>query len=224
MRRFDAVASALERCSSFADIGCDHGLYTEYMLKNGLCQMAVITDISASCLKKAETLLSDYIARGAVSSLCTDGLKGVDENIDLALIAGMGGMEIIKILTEGFIPKKFVLQPMKDSPAVRKFLLSRGARIDMDVTFFGGGYFYDVIKGSKSGAGGGSVYGDDDIAFGRDNLLYPSAAFLKKIEGEIKKTESYLISARADDVIEGLDRKLNDLKRIKELCLTRSKS
>jgi len=183
------------------------------MLKNGLCESALISDISAASLKKAETLLNAYIAEGRVKSVVVDGLKAADKNTDLVLISGMGGMEIIKILSEGFIPNKFILQPMKDSPALRRFLISRGAKITLDVTFLGGGYFYDIIKGENTG---GSSYSEDDFLFGRDNLKSPSADFLKKLEAEEEKTAQYLSRACSLSSALPLQKKLNDIKRIKD--------
>lgn len=221
MTRFEAVCSALEKCSSFADIGCDHGYYTEYMLKNGLCDTALISDISAPSLKKAEILLKDYIAAGTVKSACADGLKAADKDTSLALIAGMGGMEIIKILSEGFIPEKFVLQPMKDSPRLREFLIGRGAKITLDATFFGGGYFYDVIKGER---GGGDVYTPDELTYGRDNLKNPSADFLKKLGAEEEKILEYLSGAEKESSAAPLEKKLNDIKRIKKRCAEKRNS
>lgn len=216
MTRFNAVCSALERCATFADIGCDHGYYTEYMLKNGLCDAALVSDISAPSLKKAETLLKDYISAGTVKAACADGLNAADKDTSLVLIAGMGGMEIIKILSEGFIPKKFVLQPMKDSPKLREFLIGRGAKLTLDASFFDGGYFYDVIKGERDG---GDEYTPDELMFGRDNLKNPSPDFLKKLETEEQKTALYLSLAKSQGSAAPLIKKLNDIKRIKrDVC------
>ena len=108
-KRIQTLCSLLFPVQTFADVGCDHGYCTEYMLKNALCAHATVTDVSADCLKKAELLLADFMTSGVCSSLCTDGLQGVSENTDLVLIAGMGGIEIVNILRQGFIPKHFVL-------------------------------------------------------------------------------------------------------------------
>lgn len=186
------------------------------MLKNNMCSSAYISDISEECLNKAKSLLKDYIAGGRVTARVADGLNGADKNVSLALIAGMGGMEIIKILSEGFLPLKFVLQPMKDSYRLRKFLVDSGAKITLDVTFLGDGYFYDVIKGEKSG---GSEYSEDELAFGKTNLLSPTPDFIKKIDGLIKKNEDYLSLAKKRETAAALQKKINDLKRIKKLCL-----
>ncbi len=189
--RIGALCSLLPSVKTFADIGCDHGYCAEYMLRNGRCERAVVTDISADCLEKARVLLKKYIDGGVCTALCTDGLCGVDPETDLVLIAGMGGMEMAHILTGtgGFIPKKFVLQPMRDVPLLRRLLLERGARIERDFTFRDG-KFYDVLVGVR--AGGTPPYTQAELAFGRENLRERGEDFLSFLRAEIQKKEALL--------------------------------
>ena len=95
--RLEEIFSAIEPCKIFADIGCDHGLMTEAVLRSGKCQKAVVSDVSKKCLEKAENLLKNYIDEGRVSSVVSDGFDNLPD-VDLALIAGMGGEEISLIL------------------------------------------------------------------------------------------------------------------------------
>ena len=55
--RLKKLCALLERCERFVDVGCDHGYCTKYMLEGGLCNSAVISDVSAKSLSKAEKLL-----------------------------------------------------------------------------------------------------------------------------------------------------------------------
>ena len=107
----------------------------------------------------------------------------------------MGGEEIVRILERGYLPEKFVLQPMKNSEKVRRFLTGRGCSITLDYTFEDG-KFYDLIAGeapsSKSAA---ADYTDWELRFGRDNLRSPSPAFLKWIRGEREKLRGRLLSS-----------------------------
>lgn len=212
-QRIRTLCSLLSPAESFADIGCDHGYCSEYVLQNGLCSHVTVTDVSAECLKKAEILLKEYVESGACKPLCTDGLKSVDKNTDLVLIAGMGGMEITHILTaeEGFIPKRFVLQPMRDSQTVRKLLIERGARIDRDFTFFDG-KFYDVITGEREG--GTPSYTEAELAFGRENLQRRYEAFLNFIQAEIRKKEAVLTRPLGEKSREEAEAKLKYLRGV----------
>ena len=74
MDRIQIICSYLKPCYTFADVACDHGYCAEYMLKNDLCRKAVISDVSAKSLEKAEKLLSGYIENGRCRSVCCDGL------------------------------------------------------------------------------------------------------------------------------------------------------
>ncbi|MBR2623110.1 MAG: tRNA (adenine(22)-N(1))-methyltransferase TrmK [Clostridia bacterium] len=109
-KRIDTLCSLLVKAETFADVGCDHGYCSEYMLKNDLCERAILSDISKGSLAKAETLLAPYIRQGRATSVLGDGFLGVPKDVDEVLIAGMGGSEIVSILSDekyGFMPKRF---------------------------------------------------------------------------------------------------------------------
>ena len=191
MDRLSLICAHIPACRVFADIGCDHGYCTAYVLEKGLCERAYVSDISAACLKKAETLLAAEIAAGRCVPVCADGLDGV-QDADCVLIAGMGGEEIVRILSRAPLPERFVLQPMHNVEKVRRHLLARGAHIEEDFTFEDG-KFYDLIVGR---AAGGDAYSDFEYRYGRDNLKSPSAAFLRKL----RKEADVLREALAADV------------------------
>lgn len=185
--RLERICSHLTQAESFADIGCDHGYCTQYMLENDLCERAYISDISRGSLQKAERLLQAHIQAGRCKAICADGMQGLPEACELVLIAGMGGEEIIRIL-DGRIPPRFVLQPMKNSDKVRAFLLANGCKITADYTFFDGKY-YDLIAGE---GGGGDSYSDFELLFGRDNLKNPGKDFIAMVREEQAKLRAFL--------------------------------
>ena len=191
-KRIDTLCSLLERADVFADIGCDHGYCSEYMLKNGLCNKAILSDISKGSLQKAETLLFEYVKEGRAVSVLGDGFYGIGKDVDEVLIAGMGGSEIVSILSDGkygFMPKRFVFQPMHDSEKLRRYILENGGYIERDFTFEDG-KFYDVIVGGRGG--NTSPYSPEEYEFGRENLREYPAAFVKRMKKLLKNVETYL--------------------------------
>lgn len=203
MDRINKLCAFLDKCESFADIGCDHGYCTRYMLKNGLCNTAVIADISEKCLEKAQNLLARYIQSGVCRSVCCDGLDGVGV-CEQVIIAGMGGEEITAILKRGYIPEKFVLQPMRNTRALREFLLSSGAEITRDTVFTSGGKFYTVIKGVARGnadAYGAKIYSEAELEYGKE-LTTP--AVKEFLISELTKKKEYLsrVPSGRDDKLE----------------------
>ncbi|MBR7186860.1 MAG: SAM-dependent methyltransferase [Clostridia bacterium] len=205
-RRLEIICSHLFSCNVFADIGCDHGYCTQFMFRKALCKKAYISDISAGSLQKAAHLLEKEVKEGSCIPIVANGLEGIPEPCDLALIAGMGGEEIISILEKFPLPEAFVLQPMKNSEKVRSFLIGRGASIDRDYTFEDGGKFYDLIVGR---AVGGDEYDAFELRYGRDNLKSPTQAFLNKLRHDQKNYRTALSApnlsgARREDVLKKL--------------------
>ena len=186
--RIKTICSHLPRGKKLADVGCDHGYCAQYAIRSDLFEKVYISDISAGSLKKAEKLLSKSIESGRVVPVLADGMKGLPDDCDCVLIAGLGGEEIVKILKEGYIPETFILQPMKNPEKVRAFLVENDCKITADYTF-GEGYYYDLIVGKNAG---GSEYSEWEILFGRDNLKAPSPSFLHKVAQERGKLKEYL--------------------------------
>ena len=194
-KRIKTLCSLLRKSDTFADVGCDHGYCSEYALKSGLCKRVIFSDISKGSLQKAETLLASYVQENRAIGVLGDGFFGVPKDTQQVLIAGMGGSEIVSILSDarfGFMPQYFVLQPMHDSEKLRRYLLENGGIIERDFTFFDG-KFYDVIVGRKGKAGEQVCdYSAADYEFGKENLQTRPIDFLKKIEKLLKNTEKYL--------------------------------
>ena len=197
-KRIEILCSLLSKAKSFADVGCDHGYCSEYMLKNGLCQRAILSDISKGSLAKAEALLVEYIQEGRAASVLGDGFYGVPKDTELVLIAGMGGSEIVSILSDkkyGFLPKRFVFQPMHDAEKLRRYLIEKGARIERDFTFADGKY-YEVIVGNdgKDTTQGARDYTEAEYEFGKENLEKMPEAFLSRMRKLVKNADAYLRS------------------------------
>lgn len=187
MNRIDKLCTYFNKCDIFADIACDHGYFAQYMLKNNLCNTAIISDISCQCLKKAETLLSTYINNGKCRSVCCDGLTKID-NADEIVIAGIGGEEIVKILKEGYIPQNFIFQPMKNSEVLRKYLLDLNCTITVDDIFTDKKKYYFVIKGNATKSL--QKYSKYEIMYGKNSIKNPILKTL--LTFEIKKNQEYL--------------------------------
>lgn len=198
MSRIDKIVSVIPKCNVLADIGCDHGYVTEKALQLGLCKRAVISDVSANCLKKAEKLLAAYIEKGVVESRVSDGFSNVPKS-DCAVIAGMGGEEISSIIlavqSSCDLPEYIVAQPMKNAPKLRSTLVGGGYKIVSDKVFKSGKKFYDLILARK----GKDVMTDEEEEFGRDNVRGESEDFKEYMRFLVAKTNAYLLDPAIKD-------------------------
>ena len=136
-------------CKNVIDVGADHGILSYLILVNNKSEFVLATDISEKCLEKAEKLLQPYISCNRARCMVLDGLNGVqDYKNDLTIIAGMGGHEIVKILTN-IIDKsmfdKFLFQPMQDADVLRYYLSRNGYNVIIDLIIEDKGKYYSVI-------------------------------------------------------------------------------
>ncbi|MBR6737151.1 MAG: SAM-dependent methyltransferase [Clostridia bacterium] len=201
--RLEIVFSHIKKTESLADVGCDHGYIAKACLDRGVTNSVIISDVSSKSLQKAKELLKNYGDK--VVPVVTDGFTGFPFIPETAVIAGMGGEEIVHILLgANTLPKRLVLAPQKNSDKVRRTLTKKGYKIEKDFTFFSSGKYYDLITCSV----GKDSYTELEYLFGRDNLKDKGKAFIDKINKEIELLNGVINSetASASSKAEALSR------------------
>lgn len=205
--RIKILCAHLTPAKTFADVGCDHGYMSEYMLKNGLCEKLYFSDVSKGSLEKAKRRLAAYVAEGKATGVLGDGFFGVPKDTEEVLIAGMGGSEIVDILSHGkygFLPERFVFQPMLDSEKLRRYLIANGAVLERDYTFESDGKPYDCIVGRRRGKReAAQEYTRGEYAFGYENMKERSAAFIKRLQEKLARVEKYLCGENLSETSRG---------------------
>ena len=79
--RGDEIIAAAGSAELLAEVGCDHAKLTELALMRGVCKRAVVSDISAVCLKKAERTLARFGDK--VTYVVADGVPKEAESADV---------------------------------------------------------------------------------------------------------------------------------------------
>ena len=152
--RLSMIASLVGACQCCADIGCDHGRLGASMLQTGQCARMVLTDISEPSLAKAKRLIHGLGLSDRVRFAVGDGALALDEPVDAAVIAGMGGATIAQIVREGrerLGSARLILQPNVAAPQLRRALSECGYAIDDERVARDGRRNYVVIA-AKPGA------------------------------------------------------------------------
>ena len=130
-----------------ADIASDHGYIGFEALKRDLAFKVIFTDISVKSLQKAMNLInsSDFLQFSEFR--VGDGLSVLKENIFASVIAGIGGREIVKILSHENkkYSKFFILQTSQDDAYLRKSLPKMNFRILCDRCMFFMGHVYHTM-------------------------------------------------------------------------------
>ena len=151
--RMEAIVNLCDNVKTIADIGCDHGYITAELILQEKAEKIIATDISEKSLNKAIRLCDAMNIACFVSFREGDGFNVVTkrDRVQLAVIAGMGGREIMNIMLNA--PKKlntFVLQPQSDVILLRQFLINNGFTFLVDQLVKEGGRYYTVMKVTKA--------------------------------------------------------------------------
>ena len=194
-KRLTTLVSLIPQCELLADVGCDHGYVGIEALRQGKAQRVAFADISAPSLNKARANCPKQFD-SVVTFHCQDGLAGL--NADCAIIAGMGGLEIVSILQRArHLPQKLVLQPMRNQSDVRVYLVEHNYEIVTDVKFRDD-KFYDVIVAMQSQSP--TPLTTLEMEFGKTNLAEPSTDFVEYLRLERNKLNTILAGTRDAEV------------------------
>lgn len=150
--RLSLIAELAGHCECYADIGCDHGRLGAFMLQNGLCHRAQLTDISEPSLKKARALIALLELSDRVDFCVGDGAQALIAPADVVVIAGMGGATIGQIVRQGrerLNNARLILQPNVASTELREVLSDTGYCITDERVVQDGRRNYIVIQAER---------------------------------------------------------------------------
>jgi len=188
------IISQLVTGKVVADVGCDHGKLAKKLLDDQKVDFVYISDISAPSLKKAEILLSSF---SNVKSICCDGLSGFkDEYVDECVISGMGGEEIIKIISKSPIEiNSYILSPQHNNVKLKEFLIQNSYEINYDIIIQDKSKFYNIIRCQKTTTN--KDYQIFDLYFGRQNFEMENLDFNNFLIYEYHKTKQIIDTTNA---------------------------
>ena len=157
--RLAAVFSMIPPSETIADVGSDHGKLSAFCLLKGRCRRIIATDIHKLPAHRTRETLESLGLMEKSEVLVADGLTGVPLSVDMTVvIAGMGGLEICKILGSALrsdpgIPAGLcvILQPQRSLYEVRSFLSENGFVISDEKIAREKDHFYEVIRAEYTG-------------------------------------------------------------------------
>lgn len=150
-QRMQMVADMVSKGNVLADIGCDHGFVSIYLLENGICPKVIAMDVNEGPLLRAKEHIEERGLSSYIDVRLSDGMeKLLFGEADSVLIAGMGGRLVIKILTDCMDKakdlKEIVLQPQSELHLVRQFLTDMGFHIIQEDIVKDNGKFYPAMR------------------------------------------------------------------------------
>ena len=133
-----------------ADIGCDHGYLSIYLLINNIASSVIASDVREQPLQSAVRNSVKYGVRDRISFYLSDGVRNIPRDFDTLVCAGMGGDTMIHILESAKwlqdYKYRLILQCQSKTPLLRRYLSDNGWRITEESVLRDGKFLYTVME------------------------------------------------------------------------------
>ncbi len=214
--------------SVVADIGCDHGYLSIYLLKNGIAKQVIAADIGEQPLRSAMVNASRFGVGDNIRFYLSDGAMGIPRDFTHMVCAGMGADTMIHILESAPWLRNeqytLILQCQSKTPTLRQYLSQTGFSITEETVLKDGRFLYAIMKvrwqPDKPLSPGGCWLSPALAASGSPYL----PAYYKQVTSKLKRA----IEGRKEDADPHMVAALNELendpafKQIKELSYDNS--
>ena len=134
-----------------ADVGCDHGYISIYLVQKDIAAYAIAMDVRKGPLSGAEANIQRVGLESRITTRLSDGLKELNKGEAEGLVsAGMGGKLMIRLLEEGnplgLGIRQAVLQPQSEIAEFRQYLRDKNFQILEEKIVFEDGKYYFPMK------------------------------------------------------------------------------
>lgn len=151
------LSKRLQACCDFvspgdrvADIGCDHGYLSIYLLIKGIASSVIASDINEQPLQSAVKNAETYGVREKIQFFLSDGVSNIPRDFDTLVCAGMGADTMISILDSAPWLKdrqyRLILQCQSKTPLLRQYLSQNGWQITEETVLRDGRFLYTVME------------------------------------------------------------------------------
>lgn len=163
MKRIEAIASLVTKDAYLLDIGTDHAYLPIYLYKNNITHNLIASDISKNVLENTKKNIAKSGLNGKIKLALSDGFKNITDDVDEAVIAGMGTGTIKKILDTKKLPNSLIICSHNNLYELRLFMQNIGYRIEKEIICYDKKIYYDIIKYKK----GREILREDELLLGK---------------------------------------------------------
>ncbi|VBB06067.1 s-adenosyl-l-methionine-dependent methyltransferase [Lucifera butyrica] len=152
--RLMAIASFVPPGAAVADIGTDHAYLPVYLIQQKIAPRLVAGDLHTGPFRAAQNIVKQHSLTDRISLRQGDGFTIISPyEVDVAVIAGMGGSTMLHILTAR--PEvvaslsHLILQPMIGAGEVRQWLAANGWKLTQETLVKEDGRLYEILVAEK---------------------------------------------------------------------------
>lgn len=151
------LSSRLQVCAGFvapgervADIGCDHGYLSIYLITAGIAPYCIASDVRPGPLDSARCNARKFGVADKITFCLSDGVQDIPRDFDALVCAGMGADTMIHILSGAPWLKsnryRLILQCQSKSHDLRRYLSEQGWSISEESVLRDGRFLYSVME------------------------------------------------------------------------------
>ncbi len=203
-KRLKRIAEHVDKCESVADIGTDHGYIPIYLVKEGICEKAIASDINKGPIEKAKVNVAFEGVSNKIKCLLGPGLNPLKVGeVNGVILAGMGGNLTRDILLADMEKVKrydfIILQPAQNPEVLREFLYKNNYEIIDEDLIKDEGRFYELFK-VKYNENSEKLVFHDELEYEVSPLLREKnhPLFKEFIEEKINRCETILSFIKED--------------------------
>lgn len=149
-KRLQACCRFVKQGDRIADIGCDHGYLSIYLLKEGIASSAIAADVNEMPLQSAVINAEKYDVWEKISFYLSDGVRNIPRDFDAMVCAGMGADTMVSILEAAQWLRseqyRLILQCQSKAPMLRQYLSDHGWYIAEESVLRDGRFLYTVME------------------------------------------------------------------------------
>ena len=206
-KRICEIAKLIKPYKMIADVGCDHGYLIIESFLNSDVSKAIAIDNKIGPLNSAKKNLEKYNfnVRFSLSS----GVSDIDDDTEVVVISGMGGLLISKIISDDltnnkklYNVKRLILQANRNNFELRKFLMENNYQIIDEKIIYEDDKYYEIIVCERVNEK--IIYAFEELYFGPILLKRKDDIFISRINSELLKLKK--LNSDSLEVKEKIDR------------------
>lgn len=185
-KRLRRVAANVQSGGVVADVGCDHGFTSIYLVQQGLVSEAIAMDVNRGPLQRAAEHIEQYGLTGKIQLRLSDGLqKLAPGEADTILISGLGGTLMARLLEQGRDVAagagELVLSPQSEIFLVRRKIHELGYAIVHEEMVVDQKKYYVILRAVP----GREAYREQEYFYGRKLIQERDPVFREFLKKEL---------------------------------------
>lgn len=191
--RIEKITDMVHKGMIVADIGTDHAFLPILLVRNGISEKVYACDIAQGPLQAAEKNIEKAGFQDQITTILTDGLAGVPEDVSCIVIAGMGKVTAVGILERSMDRlsafEQIIVEVNRDTIPMRRWISEHGFTIADEMHVQDRGHDYVTIDFNTDPH---EPYSEQEMILGPVLMKRKSPAYMKYLQARKDKLEHIL--------------------------------